>query len=469
MSDTACEASRRSNSCGSAQRCAHLEAQLRPHGGGRCAARRSGRDARTAVRRERRRPRCPSDVLSMIERGVEARLDAGYAPSLVAVINATGVIIHTNLGRAPLAPNRSGDAWPTWPPATPTSNTTSRAGPRPARQCTRNACSAALTGAEAAVVVNNNAAATLLVAGGARHGAGGRHLARRARRNRRRVPCAGRDGAVGRAPARGRHDQPDPRLGLCRSHLRSHGADPARPSVEFHDRGLHRAAPRSTDLVALGRRFDIPVVEDLGSGFLGVPTAVAALRDEPSVVDSLAAGVSLVMFSGDKLLGGPQAGIIAGAAERGGARASTSADARAQGRQADLRRPRSHPRGTRGRPRHRLDSRRAHDRPFVGRDRPRGRKRWPAGSPPRASAPNVVDGFFDDRRRQRARNAAADAARGHRHFRPPGSSPHSGRSARRSSPESKTNASCSTSAPYRQNRTSSWLRSITSAASSLFP
>jgi L-seryl-tRNA(Ser) seleniumtransferase len=66
------------------------------------------------------------------------------------------------------------------------------------------------------------------------------------------------------------------------------------------------------ELAALGRRFGIPVVEDLGSGLLCSPTAVAALHNEPSVADSLKAGVTLVMFSGDKLLGGPQAGVIVG-------------------------------------------------------------------------------------------------------------------------------------------------------------
>ena len=73
--------------------------------------------------------------------------------------------------------------------------------------------------------------------------------------------------------------------------------------------------PGVGELAALGRRFNIPVVEDLGSGFLGSPTAVAALDAEPSVAASVSAGVSLVMFSGDKLLGGPQAGLIVGYAE----------------------------------------------------------------------------------------------------------------------------------------------------------
>ena len=69
--------------------------------------------------------------------------------------------------------------------------------------------------------------------------------------------------------------------------------------------------PRIEELVALGRRFTIPVVEDLGSGWLGAP-AIDALRDEPSVTGTIQSGADIVMFSGDKLLGGPQAGIIAG-------------------------------------------------------------------------------------------------------------------------------------------------------------
>src|SRR5262249_41687088 len=65
-------------------------------------------------------------------------------------------------------------------------------------------------------------------------------------------------------------------------------------------------------LVALGRRFKVPVAEDLGSGYLGVPPHHPALGDEPDVRDSVRAGADLIMFSGDKLLGGPQAGILAG-------------------------------------------------------------------------------------------------------------------------------------------------------------
>jgi L-seryl-tRNA(Ser) seleniumtransferase len=74
------------------------------------------------------------------------------------------------------------------------------------------------------------------------------------------------------------------------------------------------ARPALDELVALGRKFNIPIAEDLGSGYL--PAADSRLvRDEPPVAESIAAGVDVCCFSGDKLLGGPQAGIIAGRAD----------------------------------------------------------------------------------------------------------------------------------------------------------
>jgi L-seryl-tRNA(Ser) seleniumtransferase len=76
--------------------------------------------------------------------------------------------------------------------------------------------------------------------------------------------------------------------------------------------------PALEELTALGQRFKIPVAEDLGSGWLGWPDRVSLpepLRDEPIVAESIAAGADVVCFSGDKLLGGPQAGIVAGRRE----------------------------------------------------------------------------------------------------------------------------------------------------------
>jgi len=74
------------------------------------------------------------------------------------------------------------------------------------------------------------------------------------------------------------------------------------------------ARPDLADLVALAHRFSIPVIEDIGSGWIGEEPPPAALGDEPVPRSSLAVGVDVVLFSGDKLLGGPQAGIIAGKA-----------------------------------------------------------------------------------------------------------------------------------------------------------
>ena len=90
------------------------------------------------------------------------------------------------------------------------------------------------------------------------------------------------------------------------------------------------ARPELRELVALGRERGIPVYEDLGSGCLVDLRAFGI--DEPLVSDSLAAGVDLVSFSGDKLLGGPQAGILAGRQESGRTTAAQSAVSRAAAR-----------------------------------------------------------------------------------------------------------------------------------------
>jgi L-seryl-tRNA(Ser) seleniumtransferase len=230
--------------------------------------------------------------------------------SLEPVINATGVIIHTNLGRAPLSH-----------PAAERVATLSRGytnleydpsrGVRGRRDVHAEGLLCRLTGAEAAVVVNNNAAATLLTLAAL---ASGREVV--ISRGELveigggfRVPdVMAQSGAVlrevgttNRTRAADYGAAISDRTALI---LRVH---PSNFRVEgFTER------PSLGDLVALGRRFNVPVAEDLGSGYLGVPENVEALGDEPIVRASLDAGADVVMFSGDKLLGGPQAGIIAG-------------------------------------------------------------------------------------------------------------------------------------------------------------
>jgi L-seryl-tRNA(Ser) seleniumtransferase len=168
-----------------------------------------------------------------------------------------------------------------------------------------------LTGAPAAVVVNNNAAATLLVltamaagrevivsrgelveiGGGFRvpdvMAQSGAVLREVGTTNRTRV--ADYAAAIG--------DRTALILRVHPSNFRIEG---------FTER------PVLADLVALGRRFSLPVVEDIGSGYLEASGGAAALNDEPTVTSSVAAGADAVMFSGDKLLGGPQCGLIVG-------------------------------------------------------------------------------------------------------------------------------------------------------------
>jgi L-seryl-tRNA(Ser) seleniumtransferase len=252
-------------------------------------------------------------VMETMEAAVRARLDADHAPSLVAVINATGVIVHTNLGRAPLA------AVATARVAALASGYTNleydlAKGGRGRRDTHAERLICLLTGAEAAIIVNNNAAATLVSL--AALGAGREVIISRGELveigGGFRVPDVMRQsgailrevGTTNRTRVSDYAAAISDRTALL---LRVH---PSNFTIEgFTER------PSLGELTALGKRFNLPVVEDLGSGFLGVPTGLEALRHEPSVGDSVAAGVSLVMFSGDKLLGGPQAGVIVGASE----------------------------------------------------------------------------------------------------------------------------------------------------------
>ena len=252
----------------------------------------------------------PDDVAEAIVRGVPGRLAASHAASLRPVINATGVIIHTNLGRAPLS-------------AVAVERVTAIAtgysnleydlgvGQRGKRDVHADRLIPLLTGAEAAVVVNNNAAATLLTL--AALAAGREVIVSRGELveigGGFRVPdVMSQSGAVlrevgttNRTRAADYAAAVSDRTALI---LRVH---PSNFRIEgFVER------PRLAELVTIGRKLGVPVVEDQGSGYLGSEIESSAMRDEPSLRRSLADGADLVMFSGDKLLGGPQAGIIAG-------------------------------------------------------------------------------------------------------------------------------------------------------------
>jgi L-seryl-tRNA(Ser) seleniumtransferase len=251
-----------------------------------------------------------TEITSAIEQAVTARLEADRAPSLVAVINATGVIVHTNLGRAPLA-----GAAATRVAALATGYTNLEydvsKGARGRRDVHAERLLCQLTGADAAVIVNNNAAATLVTL--AALAAGREVIISRGELveigGGFRVPdVMAQSGAVLRE------------VGTTnRTRVSDYAAaisDRTAVILRVHPSNFTIAGfterPALDDLVALGRRFTIPVVEDLGSGLLDARADISALRNEPTVRASIAVGVEVVMFSGDKLLGGPQAGVIAG-------------------------------------------------------------------------------------------------------------------------------------------------------------
>jgi L-seryl-tRNA(Ser) seleniumtransferase len=253
----------------------------------------------------------PEDVAAWIESSVPARLAATTAPSLQPVINATGVILHTNLGRAPLA-RAAIDRVAALSGCTNLEYDLDNGG-RGRRDVHAEQLLCRLTGAEAAVVVNNNAAATLLTLAALAAGrevivsrgelveiGGGFRIPDVMRQSGailREVGTTNRTRAADYAAAIS-----DRTAALLRVH-------PSNFRIEgFTER------PALGALVQVAGPFDLPVIEDIGSGWIQAGPRPAALADEPTPRESLAAGAAVVLFSGDKLLGGPQAGIIAGRA-----------------------------------------------------------------------------------------------------------------------------------------------------------
>jgi len=245
----------------------------------------------------------PGDLEALLR----AELRAARAPRLRRVLNATGILVHTNLGRAPLAEHaleRVVEA------ARGYSNLEYDLadGRRGSRQDHVAAALRRLTGAEAALVVNNNAAAVLLALAALAEGRevivsrgelieigdGFRipDVLTRSGARLREVGTTNRTRAADYERAAG------PETGAL---LRVHQSN-------FRVVGFTEQ-PTVAELAEVARRHGVPLVDDLGSGVL------VALEGEPSARDSLAAGAELVCFSGDKLLGGPQAGIVVGRAE----------------------------------------------------------------------------------------------------------------------------------------------------------
>lgn len=247
-----------------------------------------------------------------IELEIVERVATELSPSLVPVINATGVILHTNLGRAPLAREAVERVAAV---AARYSNLEFDLdqGERGKRDDHTDRLLARLVGSEAALVVNNNAAAVFLALNTLAEG--GEVIVSRGELieigGSFRIPdiCAKSGAVLREVGTTNRTRLADYAAAVNeRTRLLLHVHPSNFRIVGFTER------PSLEDLVELGRRHNLPVMEDLGSGCL-VDLEPFGLRDEPPAGRSLAAGVHVVTFSGDKLLGGPQAGIIAGARE----------------------------------------------------------------------------------------------------------------------------------------------------------
>lgn len=258
-------------------------------------------EARHAIDAARDAIRSGKAAPTPIEAAVEDALADWTRPSLRHVINATGVVLHTNLGRAPLAPFEI-------PAGYTNLEYDLGAGARGKRDVHIGKLLEAILG-QPAIAVNNGAAALFLVLN--ELAMGGEAVVSRGELieigDGFRIPeIMQRSGAALRE------------VGTTnRTHIddyREAISDRTRVLLRVHPSNFRitgfTARPALTELVQLGRERGIPVYEDLGSG------CVVDLRpygvEEPLAQDSLAAGANLISFSGDKMLGGPQAGIIAG-------------------------------------------------------------------------------------------------------------------------------------------------------------
>ncbi len=240
-------------------------------------------------------------------------LSAELRPSLRPVINATGVIVHTNLGRALLS-QRACQAMVQAASFYSNLEYDLAGGRRGSRYVHAAELLCRLSGAEGAVVVNNNAGAVILALTALAQG-------------RQVIISRGQLVEIG-----GGFRIPDimaqsgARLVEVGATNRTYVAD-YEGAIDLEQTGLLLAVhhsnyqitgftsqPTLAELADLSRRYHIPLMEDLGSGTL-LDTSPYGLAHEPTIQESLAAGVDIVTASGDKLLGGPQAGLIMGRAE----------------------------------------------------------------------------------------------------------------------------------------------------------
>ncbi len=267
-------------------------------------------EIRAAYADDNTKPIPPAETLLIL---AGSRLERWTQPTLYPVINATGVILHTNLGRAPLS-FATIKAMESVARSYSTLEFDMSNGKRGSRLIHAESVIRRITGAEAAVVVNNNASAVMLILS--------------ALANRRRVVIARSQlieiGGGFRIPDVMK--QSGAKLVEVGTTNKVHLADYENAIAEEPIKLVmlaHRSnfkivgfteEPSLDEIARVSHDANIPVVDDLGSGTL-LDTENYGLIHERTVQESLAAGADIVSFSGDKLLGGPQAGIIVGRAD----------------------------------------------------------------------------------------------------------------------------------------------------------
>jgi len=279
---------------------------------GRSAVADESRRLLDGVREELRGGGSPETSVEGLLRGLERRLEETLAPGLDPVVNATGVVLHTNLGRAPLGEEalralaRVGGRYLNLE----IDLETGRRGRRGGRLEDHVR---AVTGAAAALVVNNNAAAVML-------------LLNTLAKGREAVVSRGELVEIG-----GSFRIPDVMAASGTRMVEVGTTNRTRPSDYESACGeatglLLKVHPSNyrvvgftqevtlDELVEIGRRREVPVAMDMGSGVLE-RSGSAGMEDEPTVGEILATGVDAVTFSGDKALGGPQAGYVVGRPE----------------------------------------------------------------------------------------------------------------------------------------------------------
>ena len=250
-----------------------------------------------------------SPTLDALAHEVAVKLEAQSRPTLRPVINATGIVLHTNLGRAPLAESAA-DAAHAAALGYLNLELDLGTGKRSSRQNPIRAGVCHVTGAEAATAVNNCAAATILVL--RTLAAGGEVIISRGQL----VEIGGGFRIPDILTVSGATLREVGTTNITRIADYAAAVTPATALLmrvhasNFRIRGFTKCASLE-ELVALGKAHAIPVIDDVGSG-MAIDLTPFGLPGEPSIREGLAAGADLVLFSGDKLLGGPQCGIIAG-------------------------------------------------------------------------------------------------------------------------------------------------------------